>query len=116
MAQPDTGRDAMRRWGFALAVLGLALGGGIEASAAAQGRAPADPQANPEPAPSPQLEQPASSAQSVPDPASIKLVAAQFVDLPLSGDSTSDAQYGLCLLYTSPSPRDATLSRMPSSA
>ena len=25
-------------------------------------------------------------------------------------------QYGLCLLYTSPSPRDATLSRMPSSA
>ena len=26
------------------------------------------------------------------------------------------AAYGLCLLYTSPSPRDATLSRMPSSA
>ena len=26
------------------------------------------------------------------------------------------AQYGACLLYTSPSPRDATLSRMPSSA
>ena len=25
-------------------------------------------------------------------------------------------QYGICLLYTSPSPRDATLSRMPSSA
>ena len=25
-------------------------------------------------------------------------------------------RYGLCLLYTSPSPRDATLSRMPSSA
>ena len=25
-------------------------------------------------------------------------------------------QYGVCLLYTSPSPRDATLSRMPSSA
>ena len=25
-------------------------------------------------------------------------------------------QYALCLLYTSPSPRDATLSRMPSSA
>ena len=24
--------------------------------------------------------------------------------------------YGACLLYTSPSPRDATLSRMPSSA
>ena len=26
------------------------------------------------------------------------------------------AQYQACLLYTSPSPRDATLSRMPSSA
>ena len=25
-------------------------------------------------------------------------------------------EYGCCLLYTSPSPRDATLSRMPSSA
>ena len=25
-------------------------------------------------------------------------------------------EYGACLLYTSPSPRDATLSRMPSSA
>ena len=25
-------------------------------------------------------------------------------------------QYEICLLYTSPSPRDATLSRMPSSA
>ena len=27
-----------------------------------------------------------------------------------------NAQAGVCLLYTSPSPRDATLSRMPSSA
>ena len=27
-----------------------------------------------------------------------------------------DANYKTCLLYTSPSPRDATLSRMPSSA
>ena len=27
-----------------------------------------------------------------------------------------NVQYGVCLLYTSPSPRDATLSRMPSSA
>ena len=26
------------------------------------------------------------------------------------------SNYGFCLLYTSPSPRDATLSRMPSSA
>ena len=29
---------------------------------------------------------------------------------------TNDLQSGNCLLYTSPSPRDATLSRMPSSA
>ena len=28
----------------------------------------------------------------------------------------NDKWYGFCLLYTSPSPRDATLSRMPSSA
>ena len=27
-----------------------------------------------------------------------------------------EARTGICLLYTSPSPRDATLSRMPSSA
>ena len=27
-----------------------------------------------------------------------------------------DTQFSFCLLYTSPSPRDATLSRMPSSA
>ena len=27
-----------------------------------------------------------------------------------------DGQHNICLLYTSPSPRDATLSRMPSSA
>ena len=30
--------------------------------------------------------------------------------------STSNKYHGSCLLYTSPSPRDATLSRMPSSA
>ena len=30
--------------------------------------------------------------------------------------SGSFYQYNICLLYTSPSPRDATLSRMPSSA
>ena len=35
----------------------------------------------------------------------------------LSGDETLDATgCYVCLLYTSPSPRDATLSRMPSSA
>ena len=35
---------------------------------------------------------------------------------PGHADLTYDAKYGICLLYTSPSPRDATLSRMPSSA
>ena len=33
-----------------------------------------------------------------------------------SGDDWIDGGDGVCLLYTSPSPRDATLSRMPSSA
>ena len=32
------------------------------------------------------------------------------------GTATAGADYTACLLYTSPSPRDATLSRMPSSA
>ena len=49
-----------------------------------------------------------------------------FVDLPLIGDYARDFRDRVsevaeetrytCLLYTSPSPRDATLSRMPSSA
>ena len=34
----------------------------------------------------------------------------------LSGVPDLDSLYEYCLLYTSPSPRDATLSRMPSSA
>ena len=34
----------------------------------------------------------------------------------LDGNSELLMHYGTCLLYTSPSPRDATLSRMPSSA
>ena len=33
-----------------------------------------------------------------------------------TGRSLMEAAAGICLLYTSPSPRDATLSRMPSSA
>ena len=47
-------------------------------------------------------------------------------DLTDNGDNLDDVEtidlpfpftyYGICLLYTSPSPRDATLSRMPSSA
>ena len=60
-----------------------------------------------------------------------QLVASTFegVDLDVSGDSLSQISFRFlsdsgdvvehqmrCLLYTSPSPRDATLSRMPSSA
>ena len=48
---------------------------------------------------------------------------ARELDLPLSATHASSvenagagARAGACLLYTSPSPRDATLSRMPSSA
>ena len=36
--------------------------------------------------------------------------------LALSVSDAADDVIGVCLLYTSPSPRDATLSRMPSSA
>ena len=32
------------------------------------------------------------------------------------GETLGEAVFCTCLLYTSPSPRDATLSRMPSSA
>ena len=38
------------------------------------------------------------------------------VGVKAGGTKTMRAQEGSCLLYTSPSPRDATLSRMPSSA
>ena len=34
----------------------------------------------------------------------------------IGGERSSDSYLKICLLYTSPSPRDATLSRMPSSA
>ena len=38
-------------------------------------------------------------------------------DNPIYGGNETDSNvYTVCLLYTSPSPRDATLSRMPSSA
>ena len=39
-----------------------------------------------------------------------------FLDSDISEFRTLSAQLPTCLLYTSPSPRDATLSRMPSSA
>ena len=40
---------------------------------------------------------------------------ADFVDVPFCGEP-GVGTFETCLLYTSPSPRDATLSRMPSSA
>ena len=36
--------------------------------------------------------------------------------VPRSNTSVKDTQLDICLLYTSPSPRDTDLSRMPSSA
>ena len=44
-----------------------------------------------------------------------KLIGANDGEV-IAADSTSINIYKACLLYTSPSPRDATLSRMPSSA
>ena len=41
-------------------------------------------------------------------------VGTEHEDMPAASESTD--QLKSCLLYTSPSPRDATLSRMPSSA
>ena len=51
----------------------------------------------------------------------LKAVAAKFghslnAEHHLVGGTAIDAGLKPCLLYTSPSPRDATLSRMPSSA
>ena len=51
----------------------------------------------------------------------VDISAVSVADLPTSVPAFKDLatglpELGLCLLYTSPSPRDATLSRMPSSA
>ena len=49
-----------------------------------------------------------------------RVLVVSMVGLSLVGcvnnDTLSGDVYTACLLYTSPSPRDATLSRMPSSA
>ena len=65
------------------------------------------------------------------DPSEIKSYAPYIINRCLSGNIDSilfanemnkysfldkDMQYSFCLLYTSPSPRDRTRSRMPSSA
>ena len=56
----------------------------------------------------------AGSAQTVAEGASVQLTAAASSDP--EGQTLSYTWSQTCLLYTSPSPRDATLSRMPSSA
>ena len=43
-------------------------------------------------------------------------LAGPYVNVETNAGWTGDDYTGACLLYTSPSPRDATLSRMPSSA
>ena len=45
-----------------------------------------------------------------------ELITAMVWAVAKPGVAEKIAQHTLCLLYTSPSPRDATLSRMPSSA
>ena len=50
------------------------------------------------------------------EPYMVRLVAPEFTSIcPVTGQPDF-AHLVVCLLYTSPSPRDATLSRMPSSA
>ena len=50
------------------------------------------------------------------EPENEKLKEIAFVPGRLQGSAVTHRDYHSCLLYTSPSPRDATLSRMPSSA
>ncbi len=78
--------------GRALVLLWIALSAallGAGPPALAQ-QAPADPDAQNQPAPPPQLQKQATA----PDPATIKLVVAQFLDTPLSGDAQKDLDYG----------------------
>ena len=49
-------------------------------------------------------------------PATSAVPETHVIDLDDSDDSDNESSSLPCLLYTSPSPRDATLSRMPSSA
>ena len=44
------------------------------------------------------------------------VIESQHSRFPVVGESSDDIKGILCLLYTSPSPRDRSLSRMPSSA
>ena len=55
-------------------------------------------------------------AEEVPPAALLSEPEPQFASSATSPGHVVFGQYISCLLYTSPSPRDATLSRMPSSA
>ena len=46
----------------------------------------------------------------------VRAIRQALADAGLQWSDVESAYTGTCLLYTSPSPRDATLSRMPSSA
>ena len=57
------------------------------------------------------------SLQSDSDPATMEVVTrTNAVKSPTNSPETTKLVYTVCLLYTSPSPRDRTRSRMPSSA
>ena len=56
-----------------------------------------------------------SEIEGAQDSLLLRFSGATFVAVGVD-DANVDAPSGICLLYTSPSPRDATLSRMPSSA
>ena len=61
----------------------------------------------------------AAAHEEMMENAAIPLAAVEGIDAVVTGHAHLDfpgAKYEGCLLYTSPSPRDATLSRMPSSA
>ena len=46
----------------------------------------------------------------------IEIVTEKINGVSIKGYNKDNGKFQPCLLYTSPSPRDATLSRMPSSA
>ena len=60
-----------------------------------------------------------SRSQLKPDPKFDSILASKFINCLMYDGKKTTAQavfYNACLLYTSPSPRDGLLSRMPSSA
>ena len=57
-----------------------------------------------------------ASLQQVCDEMDLSFSRAAFSPVIAEANDRSDGIYSACLLYTSPSPRDRTRSRMPSSA